>query len=102
MPNPYIGNATWELNDYENKILFTRLPEKCTIYIYSLSGDLVDILYHNLDGDPTPDSNPTGDESWNLMTLNDQAAVSGLYIYRAVTPAGEQRVGRFAIIKGEK
>lgn len=102
VPNPYIGNATWELNDYENKILFTRLPEKCTIYIYSLSGDLVDILYHNVEGDPTPDSNPTGDESWNLMTLNDQAAVSGLYIYRAVTPAGEQRVGRFAIIKGEK
>lgn len=102
IPNPYIGNATWEVNDYENKILFSRLPEKCTIYIYSLSGDLIDIVYHNLKGDPTPDVNPTGDESWDLMSKNNQAIVSGLYIFVVVTEKGEKKTGKFAIIKGEK
>ena len=102
IPNPYIGNATWEVNDYENKILFSRLPEKCTIYIYSLSADLVDIVYHNVDGDLTPDANATGDESWDLMSQNDQAVVSGLYVFVVVTESGEKATGRFAIIKGEK
>lgn len=102
VPNPYIGNATWELNDFENKILFTRLPERCTIYVYSLSGDLVDILYHNVNGDLSPDTNPTGDESWDLMTKNDQEVVSGLYIYFVISESGERKTGKFAIIKGEK
>ena len=102
IPNPYIGNATWEVNDFENKILFSRLPERCTIYIYSLSGDLIDIVCHNLNGDPTPDVIGTGDESWDLMSLNDQTVVSGLYIFLVVTENGEKQTGRFAIIKGEK
>jgi hypothetical protein len=102
VPNPYIGNATWELQDYENKILFSHLPEKCTIYIYSLSGDLIDIVYHNVEGDQTPERNPSGDEGWDLLTKNNQSISSGLYIFRVVTESGQTKIGKFAVIKGEK
>jgi len=102
VPNPYIGSATWELKDYENKILFSHLPEMCTIRIYSLSGDLVDILYHNVEGDITPDTTPSGDESWDLLTQNDQYISSGLYIFVVKSEAGEMKIGKFAVIKGEK
>jgi len=102
VPNPYIGNATWELQDYENKILFSHLPAKCKIYIYSLSGDLIDIVYHNVEGDPTPERNPSGDESWDLLTKNNQSISSGLYIFRVVTESGQTKIGKFAVIKGEK
>lgn len=98
VPNPYIGNATWELQDYENKILFSHLPEKCTIYIYSLSGDLIDIVYHTTEEGKTP----SGDESWDLLTQNNQTISSGLYIFRVVTESGETKIGKFAVIKGEK
>jgi len=102
VPNPYIGNATWELQDYENKILFSHLPAKCKIYIYTLSGDLIDIVYHNVEGDPTPDVNPTGDESWDLVTQNNQSMASGLYLFRVVSESGDTKMGKFAVIKGEK
>lgn len=102
VPNPYIGSATWELRDYENKIVFSHLPAKCTIYIYSLSVDLVDIVYHNVAGDVTPDPNPTGDESWDLVTQNEQAVASGLYIFVVASESGEKKIGKFSVIKGEK
>lgn len=102
IPNPYIGNATWEQRDYENKILFSFLPPICKISIFSLSGDLVKILFHNLNGDPTPDEINSGDESWDLISKNNQSIASGLYIYVVETPTGENKIGKFAVIKGEK
>jgi hypothetical protein len=102
IPNPYLGSATWEQRDYENKILFSYLPPSCKISIFSLSGDLVRELYHNIDGDPTPDAVSSGDESWDLISRNNQSVASGLYIFVVETPSGKTKIGKFAIIKGEK
>jgi hypothetical protein len=100
VPNPYLGSAAWEREVYESRIYFTRLPETCTISIYTLTGDLVNTLYHNMDGDPTPDG--SGDEAWDLLTLNEQSIVTGLYIYRVVSDNGETHTGTFAVVKGQR
>ena len=100
VPNPYIGGANWETYDYDNRLYFTQLPEKCTIYIYNLMGDLVKILPHNLIGDTTIDG--SGDESWDLLSKNRQTIASGMYLFRAVAENGDETSGRFVIVKGQR
>ena len=102
-PNPYRGSADWERLDYEGRISFYNLPGSCTIYIHSMTGELVDVVYHNTAGDETPDpaGNETGGESWDLLTANGQSIASGIYIYRVDSPKYGQKIGKFAVIRGE-
>jgi hypothetical protein len=100
VPNPYLGGANWETYDYENRLYFTQLPEKCTIYIYNLMGDLVKRLPHNLIGDNTMDG--SGDESWDLLSQNRQTIASGMYLFRAVAENGDETSGKFVIVKGQR
>lgn len=100
VPNPYLGGADWESFDYENRIYFTQLPEECTVYVYTLMGDLVAQLSHNLAKDLTPDG--SGDEAWDLLSLNRQTIASGLYLFRVVTPQGNESTGKFVVVKGER
>lgn len=91
VPNPYRGTALFE-SRYEDKIRFTNLPPACKISIFTLTGDLVDTIYHN-DG--------TDAELWNLISRNTQKAVSGLYLYVVETeqPSYEKFIGKFVIIR---
>ncbi len=100
VPNPYLGGADWELEDYESSIFFTHLPISCTITIFALTGEEVIALPHNLSGDQTPDG--SGDERWDLVSRNRQTIASGLYLYRVQTPQGEFQTGQFVIIKGAR
>lgn len=100
VPNPYLGSAAWEREVYESRLYFTHLPETCKIYIYTLTGELVNTLSHNMDDDPTLDG--SGDEAWDLLTLNEQSIVTGLYIYRVVSDNGETHTGTFAVVKGQR
>ncbi len=103
VPNPYRGDVDyttvgrWESTDRgfwsesDRKIAFFNVPEKCTIRIFTLAGDLVATLYHN---------NPSsGVATWNLISKNNQAIVSGLYLYVVETDQGERAVGKFMVIK---
>ncbi|MCH7948631.1 MAG: hypothetical protein IIC66_12625, partial [candidate division Zixibacteria bacterium] len=59
------------------RIHFANLPAKCTISIYSLDGDLVREIFHDKNiSDPNASHN-----TWNLITRNTQAVVSGLYYW---------------------
>lgn len=102
-PNPYRGSAQWERLDYENRISFYNLPKRCTIYIHSMTGELVNTVPHNMSGDPDPDppGTETGGESWDMLTFNNQSIASGIYIYRVVSPEYGEKIGKFAVIKGE-
>jgi hypothetical protein len=102
-PNPYRGSADWERLDYEGRISFYNLPKRCTIYIHSMTGELVDTVRHNMPGDESPDpaGNETGGESWDMLTANGQSIASGIYIYRVDSPDYGQKIGKFAVIKGE-
>jgi len=91
VPNPYKGTALFE-SRYEDKILFTNLPPACKISIYTLTGDLIDTIYH---------SDGYGDELWSLISRNNQKVVSGLYIYvvERKLPTYDKFVGKFVIIR---
>ncbi len=103
-PNPYRGSADWERLDYEGRISFFNLPKRCSIYIYTVTGELVDVVYHNMPGDdsPDPEGSETGGEQWDMITFNGQSIASGIYIYRVTSPEYGERIGKFAVIKGER
>ncbi len=70
------------------------LPPRCTIRIYSLDGDLVRELEHDVD-----QSDGTGNHhTWNLTTRNTQMLVSGLYYWTVEMPGGAVQMGRLAVI----
>jgi hypothetical protein len=79
---------------YDRRLHFLNLPAKCTIRIYTLDGDLVRTIEHNKDeNDPTATY-----DSWELISRNTQAVVSGIYLY-SIESEGKNQVGKFVIIK---
>jgi hypothetical protein len=92
-PNPYIGTNAAELTEYETLLGFHYLPAKCEIYIYTLLGNLVDIIHHD---------SQSGSEFWDMTTRTQEAISSGLYVYRVVSDSGDEKIGKFAVIKGQR
>jgi hypothetical protein len=103
-PNPYRGSGDWERLDYEGRLTFMNLPKQCTVYIYSLTGEMVDKVYHNLPGDTSPDpaGSEGGGESWDMLTSNNQSIASGIYIYRVDAQNYGEKIGKFAVIRGDR
>lgn len=104
-PNPYRGDAGYDAQGFENRdgtesqhrmrrIHFANLPRVCKIYIYSIDGDLVRQLDHYY---PEGGLEATHD-TWDLITRNTQAAVSGLYYWVVESDEGSQ-IGKIVIIK---
>jgi hypothetical protein len=100
VPNPYVSAAKWETlppdippghGRGERRIDFIHLPRQCTIRIYTIYGDLVQIIEHE-------DDLYDGSESWNLLSKDDMEVAYGVYIYHVQSPIGE-KIGKFAIIK---
>ncbi len=103
-PNPYRIDANYLEMGYEDpdrsgftqfdrRIWFSDLPGECTIRIFTLDGDLV----RQIDYDP--DVNSTGVIHWDLISLNTQAVVSGVYLYTVDSVSGHHEIGKIAIIK---
>ena len=114
-PNPYRGQAKWDgFGSRERQIWFQNLPEKAEIRIFSLAGDLVDVLDHdkeykgadiqNIDDRKNPQFSG-GEHAWDLITRHDQAAASGLYLFTVENldneslSYGDIKEGKFLIIK---
>ncbi|MCK4546406.1 MAG: hypothetical protein KAW17_03100 [Candidatus Eisenbacteria sp.] len=96
VPNPFRLRAEWDLAETEfeysgNRICFQNLPERATVRIYTLSGDLVQVLHHDA-------FNSESETCWNLITRNDQQMVSGIYLYHVDSSIGT-KVGKFAVIR---
>ncbi len=81
-------------NDRVRTINFANLPPRCTIRIYTIDGDLVREIEHNM---PVSDPKYTHD-SWDMITRNTQLVVSGLYYWAIETPDGRTQVGKLVII----
>jgi hypothetical protein len=107
IPNPYRISQTqkyidlkwedWEgtgWNEHKRRLTFANLPQRCTIRIYSLAGDLVSTIEHDY-----TISNRSY-EDWNLITKDVQGIVSGIYLFSVEElPGGKIQVGKFVVIK---
>ena len=96
VPNPFRLEAAWDLAETEfeysgKRICFQNLPQEATIRVYTLSGDLVQVLHHNA-------ATEFSETCWNLITRNDQEMVSGIYLYHVESSIGS-KTGKFAVIR---
>jgi hypothetical protein len=92
IPNPYniFGVMNFPGEPLQrNKLIFANLPGRCTIRIFTLSGDLVRTLEH-ADG--------SGDEAWDQITDYDQFILSGIYIAHVESDLGSQVV-KFVVVR---
>ncbi len=107
-PNPYRADGNYrnmEGGGFEGRgqeylpaertrvIHFINLPHKCTIKIFSLDGDLIREVIHNY----PPDSPLSGHDTWDMITRNTQAPVSGIYYFVVDSENGRQ-IGKLVLI----
>ncbi len=109
VPNPYVATNLMEpsvINKFrsqQGRIMFTNIPEYCTIQIFTVSGVLIREI--NAPEDGLVSYNGNGDSAsgaihWDLKTDEGLDAAAGMYIYHiksAVT--SQEKIGKFAIIK---
>jgi hypothetical protein len=107
-PNPYRIDAGYRelgfegrgiddldrTNDRVREIHFANLPPKCTIRIFSLDGDLVRQVDHDMD----PSDPNASHDTWDMITRNTQLVVSGLYYWTVEAADGETQIGKLVII----
>lgn len=98
VPNPYIATSLFDspvnpnaMGTYSGRrIMFINLPPKCSIRIYTVTGELVQTIEH--------DAN-SGDESWDLLNYDGLNVASGTYLYHVEAPGVGEKIGRLSIIK---
>ena len=90
VPDPYIVSNEWETSQFGKKLMFNHLPNECKISIFTVSGDHIVDLHHD-DG--------KGFMFWDMRTRNDQFIAYGLYVYVVSIPNGQNKVGKFLVIK---
>jgi hypothetical protein len=120
VPNPYRAyqdythanlGMSWEnMNDgttsyypqQDRRLEFINLPDQCLIRVFTVAGDVVQIVPHNLAGDRSqwPSLNS---ERWDLNSRNRQQVVSGIYLFSVedMTPGNGHKIetGKFVIIR---
>ena len=113
-PNPYKAGALWDGSGTRDRLIwFANLPALATIRIYSLAGDLIDEFKHDAasydGGDISRLSQGAasqktvysgGEHAWDLITMQNQAIASGLYLYSVRDEqSGDIYTGKFLVIK---
>ncbi|MFC1545050.1 hypothetical protein ACFL4X_02695, partial [Gemmatimonadota bacterium] len=118
VPNPYIASSLLDQSNGSRRIDFVNLPSRCTVRIYSLGGNLVNVLNHigasrtgwgnytdydNIQPDNSPleftgYDNHSGNEAWNMKNRFGQTVASGLYFYHVTDERGETHTGKFYIV----
>lgn len=99
VPNPYFLTHQGVKSPYDSKIYFTKLPEKCTIDIYTIAGDLVKTIQHDeINNDGELDRNAV--QIWDLLSQNKSRVQSQAFIAVISTPNGAQTVKNFSVVVG--
>ena len=112
-PNPYYTHAYWDgSQERDRKLYFFNLPAHSEIRIYTLAGDVIDVLQHDAATYNASDIRwfqkysdgsqqmAGGEHAWDLITRKDQAVASGLYLFTVKDKDnGNIQRGKFLIIK---
>ena len=98
VPNPYVvtneiepRNPVSRSERGDRRMYFANVPQRCTIKIYTLAGELVETIEHDSALDD-------GKAFWDLRTKDNMNIAYGLYIFHVESDAGSS-IGKFAIIK---
>jgi hypothetical protein len=120
-PNPYKVEASWDAGRLvrDHYLWFANLPKRCTVRIYTLSGDLV----RNIDFDGATYQgegarglyNPGAEVgidppvlsgtvyAWDMISDHGQAVASGLYLFSVEDKdSGDVQRGKFLIVKSDR
>ncbi len=99
VPNPYIMANAMEpavANKFLNqrrRIMFTNIPARSEIHIFTSSGVLVDKI--DVENEPS-----NGIVHWDLLSKEDLEIAAGMYVYYVKSnETGKEKVGKFAVIK---
>jgi hypothetical protein len=100
-PNPYFGQNRAEINPVERFVTMTHLPtEGVTIRIFTLAGDLIQIIDDRLRGQQGTLGTQTA--LWNLRNSNDVPVASGIYIVHIDMGSLGQKVLKAAVFMPEE
>ena len=77
VPNPYLIDASYNETTYKKYIRFTRLPNQCTINIYTLTDELIISISHD---------NPFDGNAW--WDCQNGTIASGIYTFQVITNEG--------------
>ncbi len=89
-PNPFREKSGFPANEDANSIVWTGLPAKCTIRIYTSAGELVKTLKHN--------NANSGEEVWDQLTDSRQRTAPGIYFWTVESSVGNAQ-GSLVLIK---
>jgi hypothetical protein len=93
-PNPYYGLNAMETSRYGHFVTFSHLPQKATIRIFDVAGNMVRTLVKD-----------SSDQffTWNLDNDNNLPVASGLYVAHVDMPeAGVEKVLKLAIVQEQQ
>ncbi len=96
VPNPYVvyssleSPSTLPTRRGDSQLQFRNLPQRCTIRIYTILGELVDTIEKDDNRSFAP---------WALLSYEGHRLAYGVYIYHVEVPGVGEKIGRFALIK---
>lgn len=99
VPNPYLINHIGQPATTDRRIYINRLPEKCTIEIYTEAGELLQTLEHDAT-EPGGENGRVAVEVWDVLTKSNRQAQSQLLIFRITTPNGAETIKKVAVVVG--
>ena len=89
-PNPFREISGFPTQGSENSIVWTRLPGRCTIRIYTSSGEIVKTIEH--------DNPELGEEVWDQLSDARLQVAPGIYFWTVTSNVGNAK-GTLLIIK---
>ena len=93
-PNPYYGLNLAETSSHEGFVTFSHLPERVTVRLFDLAGNLVRTLEKN---------DPDQFLQWNLLNDNELPVASGMFIAHVEMPALKaSKILRLAIVQEQQ
>lgn len=89
-PNPYYAQNLGTLDPLQGHVTFTHLPERATIRIFTLAGDLVRTIEHH---------DPSTLERWDLRNQAGTPVASGIYLVHVAMPGLGEKVLKLAVFQ---
>ena len=93
-PNPYYAANPREVNKYQRFVTFSHLPQRATLRIFNLAGQLVRIIQKD---------SPSQFTTWDLVNDSSFPVASGLYIVHIDMPdLGKTKIVKLAVIQEQQ